>query len=262
MVKLIIKFKKGVNAYDEDTTISYESLEDNPESPKEIADKGFVKTFEEYCYKLGVGEIGYTKVSPESVLDQRVALYSNAIVLTMEMDKEKIDESPSQETYDMIHETYRQFNKIVNELTDFIRQHGYGAQAGLAVGGDMISSYPWLAEKAGLGYRGRSGNLITPKLGPRLRLAVIFTSINNLNFYEENTHEWIKDFCAKCNLCIKKCPGNAIIHPSETDEHINYKHLDAGRCTQNHGCADCIKVCSFNNTPYEKIKSSLFKKKK
>lgn len=260
IVKLIRKFSKGIKAYSEDTTISVESLENNPESPKEIADKGFVETFEAYCDKLGIANIGYTKVSPELVLQRKVALYPNVIVLTMEMDKEKIDKSPSQETYDMIHETYSQFNENVNELADFIRQHGYGAQTGLSAGGNMVSSYPWLAEKAGLGYRGRSGNLITPKLGPRLRLAVIFTSINNLNFYEENTHEWIWDFCAKCNLCIKKCPGDAIIPPSEMDKHLNYKHLDAGKCSINHGCADCIKVCPFNFTPYEKIKSSFLKR--
>lgn len=261
MVKQMARMKKQMGVYKEDIEICSKSLEDNLRNPKETAGKDFIKKFEEYAYKLGVGDIGYTKVSPELLLEQSVALYPNAIVVTLQMDKEKIDKSPSQETYEMMHDTYARLNKIANELTDFVRKHGYGAQAGLAIG-TMVCHYPWLAERAGIGFRGRSGMLITPQFGPRQRLAVIFTSINDLNFYDERNHEWIKDFCNKCGKCSRECPGNAIISASEKDEHGKYKHLDARNCTKNYGCCNCIKVCLFNNVSYEKLKDNFLKIKK
>lgn len=71
--------------------------------------------------------------------------------------------------------------------------------------------YPHLAQNAGLGFKGRHGMVITPEFGPRQRISVIFTSIQNLPVNSSNEHSWVPDFCLKYGGCVKKCPGNAIV---------------------------------------------------
>lgn len=87
--------------------------------------------------------------------------------------------------------------------------------------------------------------LITPELGPRQRISVIFTSIQNLPVNNLNEYLWVPDFCAKCGKCIRKCLGNAIIEKEGKTKIL--KDL----C---HGCTICMKDCSFNKSGYDKIR--------
>lgn len=258
LVKKLIKMKPALSKYNVDVNESYESLNKNPAEPKRIAEEAFLNDLKTFASEKGISDIGYAILSSELLYKGSVALYPNAIVLAMEMDQEEIEKSPSIETQDMIHRTYSELNGVTNEIANFIRSKGFGAHAGLSAG-DLICNYPELAVKAGIGYRGRSGNLIMAKSGPRVRLSVVLTSIENLDFCGENPHKWIKEFCAKCGQCIRKCPQGAITLPDGNDEIHEYKHLDSGKCASETGCADCMKVCPFNKLPYEKIKSNFNK---
>lgn len=255
ILRKIKEMKPTLDVYKKDVKECYESLDNNPIQPKQKADAAFINELETYAKSLGVSELGYAVLSPELLYKGSVAMYPNAIVLTMAMDKEEIAKSPSRETHEMIHRTYSELNTVTNEIARFIRGKGYGAHAGLSAG-DLICNYPELAVKAGLGYRGRSGNLITSQFGPRVRLAVIFTSIENFELCEDNPHKWIKDFCQNCGQCIKKCPQEAIAMPEGSLDIREYKHVNSGKCATVGGCADCMKVCPFNKAPYEKIRSS------
>jgi len=44
--------------------------------------------------------------------------------------------------------------------------------------------------------------LITPKFGPRVRLAAVYTSIQNLPDSKENNHSWIEEYCKICGQDI------------------------------------------------------------
>jgi epoxyqueuosine reductase QueG len=118
--------------------------------------------------------------------------------------------------------------------------------------------YPPLAQMAGLGWLGASGLIITPEHGPRVRLAAVLTSIENLPFSTHNDHAWVEDFCARCGICQRKCPVEAI-YP-EPLHHANGQitWVDNARCfpyfSDYHGCSVCIKVCPFNNKSYDEIK--------
>ncbi len=61
------------------------------------------------------------------------------------------------------------------------------------------------AVEAGLGSRGKSDLLITKDYGPRVRL---FGLITDANF--EPTPKDDKDYCSKCDICIKSCPSGAL----------------------------------------------------
>ena len=77
-----------------------------------------------------------------------------------------------------------------------------------ALGG--ITDYTHLAELAGFGAIGYHGLLITPEFGPRVRLAAVFTSIEDLPSTATDEHAWIEDFCRECVKCVRQCPPQAI----------------------------------------------------
>lgn len=226
------------------------SLKNNPENPKMEAEDEFFDEFENYAKSIGVDKLGYVTVPSELIFKDKAILYENAIILLMEMDKEAIDVAPSEATQEMGVVTYDELGKKTNELAEFLRKNGVGAHASHPAGG--IVMYPHLAQYAGLGYRGRHGMLITPEFGPRQRISVIFTSIQNLPVNNLSEHSWIPDFCAKCGKCIRKCPGNAIIEESLPNGEIRTKIIK-DLC---HGCTICMRECGFNKMGYEKIKGA------
>lgn len=138
------------------------------------------------------------------------------------------------------------------------KHRGYSADAAHPLTGPALN--PPLAQMAGLGWLGRSGLIITPEHGPRVRLAAVFTNIENLPFSTHNDHAWVADFCAKCGKCIRECPSQAIYEQPIQHETVQVTCVDSARCfpyfNDYYGCSVCIKVCPFNNTLYQKIKAS------
>ena len=239
--------------------LSLTSLDQNPERPRALVDGQFLRELENYVKALGVGAVGYAKLPRELIFLGKAVLHDNAIVLVMEMDREKIDMAPSRETAVMIHETYDQLGIAANKLTDFLRKNDHSAQAGHPLGGSVL--YPPLAELAGLGWHGRHGLLITPEFGPRVRIAAVYTSITNLPVGKENPHSRIEESCATCGRCIRKCPANAILDsPLMRDKGLK-THINSGRCfrffAENWGCSVCIKECRFNKEGYYELKNRL-----
>lgn len=233
---------------------SVKSLKNNPENPKTKVKNGFKEEFESYASSIGIDKVAYTPVPAEFIFQDRKLTYENAIILVTEMDKEAIDNAPSPQTQAMGVVTYDELGKATNLLTDYLRENGVAAQASHPAGGFVV--YPALAQKAGLGWKGRHGMLITPEFGPRQRISAIFTSINNLAYNGSNSHSWVASFCEKCGKCIKACPGNAITEECDVDGKTRTVILKES-C---HGCTICMKECSFNKREYNQLKSLLVSK--
>lgn len=237
--------------------LSSTSLDQNPERPKTLADEEFLDKLEDYAVTLGVGAVGYARLPRELIFQGKAVLHECAIVLVMEMDRDKINMAPSKETALMIHETYDRLGIAANKLADFLRENGYSAQAGHPLGGAVL--YPPLAELAGLGWHGRHGLLITPEFGPRVRIAAVYTSVRNLPICKENAHAWIEEFCSTCGRCIRECPANAVYDSPVLHDSGLKTHIDAGRCfrffAENWGCSLCIKECTFNLEQYSQLRN-------
>ncbi len=120
--------------------------------------------------------------------------------MTKEIDKNQVDnELPGKSVADL--KLYNKLGKITNDLADYLMENGFGAHASHPAVGSV--TYPTLAQYAGLGYRGKSNLFITPELGPRQKIAAIFTSIQNLSFKGANEHSWVSDYCNICGKCMK-----------------------------------------------------------
>ncbi|MCZ3367004.1 MULTISPECIES: 4Fe-4S dicluster domain-containing protein [Methanobacterium] len=236
--------------------MTVKSLKNNPYNPKVEAEADFIKQFEDYAGSIGVDSICYTNVPSTLIFKDKSILFDNAIILIMEMDKKAVDTAPSPETQEMSNVTYDELGKRTNELAGFLRENGFAAHASHPAGGVVM--YPHLAQKAGLGYRGTHGMIITPKFGPRQRLSAIFTSIQNLPVNTDDDHSWIPEFCAKCGKCIKNCPGNAIIQEKSSETGITRTKVINDLCS---GCTICMRGCSFNRRGYMQIKDTYEKSK-
>lgn len=109
-----------------------------------------------------------------------------------------------------------------------------------------------IAEKSGLGWRGKNTLLINKKNGSWFFLAEIYT---NLALIKNNP---AKNHCGSCDACIKICPTKAIISPYKLDARkcISYLTIEHKGAIPNeyrkaignriYGCDDCQIVCPWN----------------
>jgi epoxyqueuosine reductase len=247
MISSIINIRRSI--YD---------LEKNPRNGNKNIDARILAELCDYAREVGASEIGFANVPREWVFKDQAIRYNRAIVLTMEMNKARMDQAPNPDTAVMVHETYNQLGQVSNKIAGWLRDRGYAAHAGHPLGG--MALYPPMAQAAGLGWRGISGLVITPKYGPRVRLAAVFTEIENLPVYAGDEHAWVLDFCASCKRCIRDCPAEAFYDEPIQHENELVTVLDNTRCfpyfAKNHGCSICIKICPFNQQSFTKIKES------
>ena len=236
---------------------SLETLDENPSHPEAEAPPELIEELEVEAFRLGAASIGYTKLPRRWVFQDKAVLYDNAIVVSMEMDADGINSAPSVACMRVVMETYRDLGRINNHLAVFLRERGYGAHAGHPLNG--LALYPPLAQMAGLGWMGLNGLIITPEFGPRVRLAAVFTSIQNLPFNEGNDHQWVRDFCENCRICHRECPPDAFYDNPVLDPNGQETYVRNEECfpyfNEYHGCSVCVKVCPFNHQPYGKIKA-------
>jgi epoxyqueuosine reductase len=211
--------------------------------------------FKAFLNSLNITSYGFTKVDRDNIFIDRGILYDNAIVISIQMPLDKIAVAPSFETMAMIEDTYLQTGEIVNKIADYLRMKGFGAHAGPGLGG--MTNYPMLAKDANMGEFGRHGLLISPQSGPCHRLAAVYTNICNFPYTRINEHQWIKEYCKNCGLCIRKCPNKAIFETPKTTINTRVRHIEYDKCMTcfnlNFGCSVCVKVCPFTKAGYQKL---------
>jgi NAD-dependent dihydropyrimidine dehydrogenase PreA subunit len=237
------------------------SIQDNPYAGQRIMEPDELQALEAYARKLGVSDIGYTKLNTRYIFKGFRVLFPNAIVFTMEMDRDKIKQAPAIASFIEIFRTYYQLCLIANQIADYMRQRGYNAEAEPALAGE-INFIP-VAIDAGLGVAGKNGLLVTKSNGPRVRLAAVLTDIENLPYSTENPHGWVRDYCQTCNNCIQHCPADAIYIQTKTAPDGGPIFIDHTLCadpfSNDNGCTLCIKYCPFSFGEYDQLKSKFLR---
>ncbi|MCL2156744.1 MAG: metalloregulator ArsR/SmtB family transcription factor [Methanobrevibacter sp.] len=228
---------------------------ENPKKPKTEITDSLLKTLKKKSEKLGVVSIGYAKIPKDIFNNDNTLEYSNAIVLTYPIGREIVDEIPSEIAHELNDNLYEKFGNISYELSDILRKEGFASQ--VAHPKEALTDLSKLGQEAGLGYIGKSGLLISPELGPRLKVSAILTTAENLPFSEKNSHEWIKSYCKRCSKCIKKCPEDAL---SEKEDKLAKAELFDAKCIGcSLGCTYCIESCPFFENGYNWVKEKQMK---
>jgi len=135
-------------------------------------------------------------------------------------------------------------------------------QWGSIEGRGFVDSAPVLerawAQKSGLGWIGKNGNLISNKQGSFFFLATLILDVEL-----EADFPFIQDYCGTCTRCIDACPTAAILPNKEIDGSrcISYYTIELKDAFIQHekkwedwifGCDTCQDVCPWNrfSTPH------------
>lgn len=173
-----------------------------------------------------------------------------AIAFTVEMDYDAMRSAPDAA---VVMESARQYvasAKVAIQLATMIRAIGYPARA--HIDGNYRVIAPLVARDAGLGEIGRIGILMTPRLGPRVRLGVVTTDLPLVADPPGNDLS-VVDFCTVCRKCAENCPTRSI--PSGDREPIDEGYrwkIDAETCFRywnvvGTDCGRCMTVCPYSH---------------
>jgi ferredoxin len=173
-----------------------------------------------------------------------------AIAFTVEMDHSIVGQAPEAP---LVMETARKYVEaavIAILLSNLIRALGYPARA--HIDGNYRVIAPLVARDAGLGELGRMGILMTPRLGPRVRLGVVTTDLPLIPD-ERGYDASMIDFCRFCLKCAENCPSRAIPEGdrAEIDGALRWR-IDGDRCFQywnviGTDCGVCMAVCPYSH---------------
>ena len=151
----------------------------------------------------------------------------------------------------------KDYHEVIREkLKSFL--HTMTEKIGQVNGRGFVDSAPVLerswAERSGLGWIGKNGNLITKNNGSFYFIATLITDLE-LQYDDP----FVKDYCGTCTKCIDNCPTDAILPDKVVDgsKCISYftielkDQLIPGEMKGKFdnwmfGCDTCQDVCPWN----------------
>jgi len=173
-----------------------------------------------------------------------------AIAFTVEMDHAMMGSAPDAPTVMESARQYVEAAKIALQLGYLIRSLGYPARA--HIDGNYRVIAPLVARDAGLGEIGRMGLLMTPELGPRVRLGVVTTDLPLIPDQRSDDTSVI-DFCRTCKKCAETCPSQSIplSDRKEIDGALRWR-INSDSCFHywnviGTDCGLCMAVCPYSH---------------
>ncbi len=173
-----------------------------------------------------------------------------ALAFTVEMDHRAVAQAPEAPVVAESARQYVESAKIAIQLASVIRDQGWPARA--HTDGNYRVIAPLIARAAGLGEIGRMGLLMTPRLGPRVRIGVVTTDIPLVPSAPGDDLS-VLDFCAICKKCATNCPVGAIPEGDRIEmDHGRRWVIDDETCFRywnavGTDCATCMKVCPYSH---------------
>jgi len=173
-----------------------------------------------------------------------------ALVFTVEMASEMVAAGPKPPISMESARQYVESARIAVQLASAIRHLGYQARA--HIDGNYRVIAPLVARDAGLGEIGRMGLLMTPRLGPRVRLGVVTTNAG-LVPDERKPAPSVIDFCTQCKKCAQNCPSKSIPFDErrEIDGALRWR-VNSDTCFRywnivGTDCGRCMAVCPYSH---------------
>ncbi|MFH2056057.1 MAG: reductive dehalogenase [bacterium] len=207
---------------------------------------------------VGIAELdqafAYSHVGrgPEKWGEPIVNDHRYVIVFSLEMSYEPVESAPRLPITEETGRRYLQGAELSIDLAREIREMGYPARAHIAGSNYQIMLAP-VAHAAGLGELGRLGYLITPRLGPRVRLGAVTTDLPLL--VDKPISFGVQEFCTTCKKCADNCPSQAIPSGEKVEVRgVEKWQLDIDKCiyywrVAGTDCGLCMRVCPYSHPP-------------
>lgn len=232
-----------------------------PDQEKQASDpKKNARFISEWMKKTGAHSIGFTSLEDYHLYSHKgrgprageviQKIHENAIAITVEMDHDMMQSAPLGTSVMESSEQYLRSGVLALKLAAFIRDMGYEATAHIDGNYELIC--PLVAVDAGLGVIGRLGLLMTPDLGPRVRISVVSTSMPLIQspFKPDRT---TLHFCDLCKKCADNCPVAAIpTGPQTNTEELKRWQISSEKCyhfwtVSGTDCGRCMTVCPYSH---------------
>ena len=230
------------------------------ENPVKVNPDHTARFISHWLKRTGARDVGYTRLQDYHLYSHKGRgpksgtpiqnLHEHAIAITVEMDHRMMQSAPEGSSVMESSEQYLQSGVLALKLAAWIRQLGYEATAHIDGNYEVIC--PLVAADAGLGTIGRMGLLMTPKLGPRVRISVVTTNLP-ISYGEVIPDRTTLHFCHLCKKCARVCPSAAIPDgPREDIDGQERWQINSDRCyhfwtTSGTDCGRCITACPYSH---------------
>ncbi len=213
-----------------------------------------------WARKLGAVDCGVTELRPEHLYSVKgrgprwgetvVHDHRYAIALTVEMDHRMLATAPDAPTIMESAQQYLAAGAIAVQIAVALRRLGFAAEAHIDANYRVVC--PLVARDAGLGEIGRMGLLMTPRLGPRVRIAVVTTDAPLIPS-EPTFDPTVLQFCTICETCARVCPTQAIpTGPMRPVAGVPRWQIDQEACytlwcATGTDCGQCVRSCPYSH---------------
>lgn len=215
------------------------------------------RRLESWLNKNYQGKMSYMERHFDLRIDPRKLVPDATTVITLLLnyypEEKQSDEAPKIAKYAWGVDYHYVIREKLNELMSFIHKN-----IGEVAGRGFVDSAPVLerswAQKSGLGWIGKNGNLISKQTGSFFFIATLICDLD-----VEYDNPFITDHCGTCTRCIEACPTEAIVSPTVIDgsKCISYlsielkdallpKDLESKMEGWAFGCDICQDVCPWN----------------
>ena len=232
-----------------------------PAIKKVSIDPGKVTTFiTRWLEDTGAHSVGFTRLEDYHLYSHKgrgalsgepiQKIHDNAIAITVEMDHRLMQSAPEGTSVMESSEQYLHSGVLALKVAAYIRKLGYESTAHIDGNYEVIC--PLVAADAGLGVPGRMGLLMTPKLGPRVRISVVTTNMPVVHSVSKPDRTTLH-FCHHCKKCAHGCPAAAIPEgPRTMMDGIERWQINSEKCyhfwtLSGTDCGRCITVCPFSH---------------
>lgn len=212
-----------------------------------------------------VSDLGGTFTGFSNICDklpEHLKQYPYAVTVGVRLSDAIIDEIKDKPTFTYFNH-YRSVNAFIDQILLRvmlqIQANGYRAYTIAASQSIPDAATPYsgvfphktAAVRAGLGWIGKNGLLISKSCGPRVRLGTVLTDMPLATVGER-----IENSCGKCRRCVENCPAMAltgstwnegcererVVDAKACSEYMNSKFKHIGRGSV---CGICISVCPY-----------------
>ena len=219
------------------------------------------------------GEMGYLARDPERRGQPRLVLEGARSIIVLGLNYFQPDSSEALAGFGRVskYARGRDYHNVIErmhkELTERLRELVF--EDAILVFRSLVDYGPLLerayAQRAGLGYIGRNGMLISRQFGSWIFLSEIIT---NLELEPDDPKAIKHGTCGTCRICIEACPTQAIVEDRVVDSRRCISYLTIERPTEIaqelademgdriFGCDICQDVCPHNRSR-QKLTSQL-----